>query len=209
MKLVARLALVLSLAACGNDDSVHGGIEVTGWLDPSLIDATSAAPLSSTTPVTLNIAGRPGAAPGRGEITATNRRSAETVTVSVTSSGSFVAQLSALLDDGVTLHFADGEDVDAVDIVASTPATFPVASGTPTVHAPDVHGNAVVSVSFVSDLGDTRIIVSNHNNGAVAELTQLTTTSVAGQIAAHTGDMLLMYAVTPAGTSEGHGLDVP
>jgi hypothetical protein len=209
MKTTSRLVLIILAAACGEGDSVFGGIEVTGWLDPSRIDATSAEPLTTTTPVPLGIAGRPGAAPGRGRITAANQRTAEEVTVSLTSAGSFVAQLQALENDRVTVRFIDGEDVDAVDLVASIPATFPDVAAPPNVQAPDVHGNAVVTVTFAGDLVDTQIFVANHNNSEVAELTQLSPTSVAGHVAAHSGDTLLLYAVTSAGTSNAHGLPVP
>ena len=199
----------LLLAGCGQSNT-DGNIEVTGWLDSELIDATAAEALSASQEVTLSLCGRPGAAPGLEQITATNERSSASVTVDVTAAGTFVAELDVLLDDPVTVAYVDGTlVVDDVQIVVAAQAAFPALGSPPTLHGPDAHGEVVVQLSFAAPLDQERIVVANPSNHHVTELTRLDPSTAAGHIPAHSGDGLLLYAATEGAVSVTHHLAVP
>ena len=80
-KLLAAASVALLLFGCGKDSPLTGtdgtGIEVTGYLQESLIQTTSTRPLSDDTPVELRIVGLPGAATNISEVKGTNQRSGD------------------------------------------------------------------------------------------------------------------------------------
>ena len=214
MKLtLLKLTLLLLLTACGTapgggDDG--GSIEVTGWLERSLILTTTPEPLDASTAKPLTISGRPGAAPNQGRVDAIVARSGAAAGADVSSVGSFVLEVPVLLGDAVHLTYShEGVSPAEVDVDVTQHALFPPVAAPPAVSAPDAHANVSVGVVFVSALSGERIFVSNHDNQHVAELTMVSTTEVVGHIPGDHGHTLLLYALTASGSTEAHHLTVP
>lgn len=202
------LASVFCLAGCADNPAAE--VEESGFMEASLIQVTSTEPLNDASEVLVTVIGQPGAVPNVGAISAENERTGETDSDDVSTSGSFVLQLQALLGDGISLEYSHGGESVGGHVDATAPSNAPLVDAQSIDVTTDDHGNAIVSVLLNSPLAaDVQVHVSNHANHEVELLTPHSPTELVGTIPAHSGDTLLVYASRNDEVGQAHAVPVP